>query len=274
MISLAQAAFIFRTGGIEPAEQLVAASLSAEQEKALLVSAGPWRLVDASDVGVPRVASLKYRTALVPDGGAFPPGAVAPFPVGPDEHGAYAADNLDVVWWPINRLFWTNSARAKVLIGFHGGGTFGMEGVLFHPKSALQNWSALVMTLIRGRSLTEGTRSILLSAHGLVQNTGMTWLHYGPPRSPAGFPPPVGVNLILGQWGTSPLQAEGVAAEFVLPCRPGHAQVFALDSTGARKAKVPVTESRQYGGRATFEISAAYQTLWYEIEINPPRRRR
>ena len=126
------------------------------------------------------------------------------------------------------------------------------------------------MTLVHGRSFTEGARSILLSAHGLVQNTGMSWLYYDT-RAPAGFPPPAGVNLILGQWGNGPVQSEGVDAYFVLPYRPNRVRVFALDSTGARKAEIPVVEAF---GRSRFEISAAYQTLWYEIEIDQPRRRR
>lgn len=270
MISLAQSALIFRRGGVEPARQLVAASLSADREKELLVSAGSWRLVDASDVGMSRVAALKYRTALIPEGGAFPVDAVAPFPIPLNPVTGYHADNGQITWDPARRLLLVDSARTKGLIGYPSEQFIASLGnVGFQPKSSLQGWFTLFMTLVRGRSFYEGARSILLSTHGLVQNTGMTWLYYDS-RTPAGFPPPAGANLILGQWGTGPVQAEGVEAAFVLPCRPNRVRVFALDSTGARKAQVPVTE---VSGRSRFEISAAYQTLWYEIEIDEPRRR-
>lgn len=270
MISLAQAALIFRAGGVEPARQLMAVSLPAQREKELLVSAGSWRLVDASDVGMPRLAALQYRTALVPEGGSFPEGALAPFPIPGSSATGYAADTGEISWNPAGRLLLVNSGRTKGLIGYSGGQSFDLGSVVFRPSASLQGWVALFMTLVRGRSFTDGARSILLSAHGLVQNTGMTWLHYDS-RTPAGFPPPAGVNLLLGQWGHGPVQAEGVGAEFVLRYRPNRVRVFALDSTGARKAQVPVVEM---SGWSRFEISPAYQTLWYEIEIEPRGRRR
>ncbi|MFB3903164.1 MAG: carbohydrate binding domain-containing protein [Acidobacteriota bacterium] len=270
MISLAQAALIFRTGGVSPAKQLVAASLPAGREKELLVSAGSWRLVDASDLDLPRLAALQYRTALIPEGGSLPPGAVAPFPLPANTDGGYAADTGEIVWNPASRLLVVSSARTKGLIGYPAPGqTYSLGEVAFEPKSSLQGWFTLFMTLIGGGSFTEDARSILLAAHGLVQNTGMSWQYYES-RTPAGFPPPAGVNLILGHWGYSPVQAEGVQAEFVVPYRPGRVRVFALDSAGARKTEIPVIE---VSGRSQFEISPAYQTLWYEIEIRPRRRR-
>jgi len=270
MISLAQAALIFRAGGINPAKQLVAASLPAEREKELLVSAGSWRLVDASDVGMSRLAALKYRTALVPEGGTMPAGAVDPSAVPANAVTGYPADTGEIVWDPAGRLLVVSSARTKGLIGYPQQYYHYVLGeVGFEPKASLQGWFTLFMTLIRGRSFTEGARSILLSAHGLVQNTGMTWQYFDS-RTLAGFPPPAGVNLILGSWGNGPVQAEGVEAAFVLPYRPNRVRVFALDSTGARKTEIPVTES---SGHSRFEISAVYQTLWYEIEIEPRGRR-
>ncbi len=269
MISLAQAALIFRAGGIEPAKQLVAASLPADREKELLVSAGSWRLVDASDVGMSRLAALQNRTAIIPEGGGLPDGAVAPFPIPANTDTGYSADTGEINWNPARRLLLVNAARTKGMIGYPGEQSYNLGTVVFLPKASLQGWFTLFMTLVRGRSFTEGARSILLSAHGLVQNTGMSWLYYDT-RAPAGFPPPAGVNLILGNWGMSPVQAEGVDGAFVLPYRPNRVRVYALDSTGARKAEIPVLEA---SGRSRFEISAAYQTLWYEIEIEQRGRR-
>lgn len=270
MISLAQAALIFRAGGLEPAKQLVAASLPADLEKQLLVSAGSWRLVDASDLGMSRLAALQYRTAIVPEGGTVPAGAVAPFPIPVNTAVGYGADTGEIRWNPFNRYLFVNSARSKGMVGYFSQySVYGLGYITFQPKASLQGWCTLFMTLVRGRSLDEGARSILLSAHGLVQNTGMNWLYYDS-RAPAGFPPPADVNLILGQWGNGPVQAEGVDAYFVLPYRPTHVRVFALDSTGARKAEVPVAD---LSGRSRFEISPAYQTLWYEIEIETKGRR-
>ncbi len=104
---------------------------------------------------------------------------------------------------------------------------------------------------------------MLLCAQGMSWNTGMTYLLY-PSRAAAGFPPPSGVDITLGSWGTAPVLSEGIGCEIFLPYPAARVKVFALDERGDRKGEVPVGDA---GGKAAFQIGESYQTLWYEIEI-------
>jgi hypothetical protein len=244
--------------------------MNKQDEVRLLPAVGSWRLLDAEHVGMPHPAGLLHRVSIVAEGGVTPAGAIDPSGIQVPSDRHFVSDTGELDWDPVSAVFKVNSSRTKGLIGYVTGRTYDLGGVIFRPQSSLQNWVAVSMTLLQGESLATGARKILVSAHGLVQNTGLVWAYY-PSNALAGFPPPADVNLTLTGWGAAPVQAEGVQCEFVLPYSPRQVTVFALDAAGERKSAIPVSEE---AGGARFQISSAARTLWYEVSVRPAPRPR
>jgi hypothetical protein len=243
------AANMFRRADVQAAKRLMGVSMGREKELDLLPSAGSWRLVDGADVGMPAGLSFESRIVLATEGVQLPAEALPPVyihPPGP----RYLSDTNELDWDFGTRTLRIDTPR------------------IFRPTRSLQNWAAISLTLTQGLDLVSNARRMLLCAQGMSWNTGMTYLLY-PSRAPAGFPPPSGVDVTLGSWGTGPVLSEGIGCTVVLPYAGARVKVFALDERGDRKAAVPVFEE---AGKAAFVIGEEYQTLWYEIEIGRDTR--
>jgi len=260
------AANIFRRGDVRAAKRLMGVSMGREKELDLLPSAGSWRLVDGADVGMPAELSFESRIVLATEGVQLPAEALPPVyihPPGP----RYLSDTDELYWDFGTRTLRIDTPRTKSIVGYAVGKVFDLSGILFRPTSSLQNWAAISLTVTQGPDVSNARR-MLLCAQGMSWNTGMTYLLY-PSRAPAAFPPPSGVDVTLGSWGTAPVLSEGIGCEIVLPHAAARVKVYALDERGDRKAAVPVSAE---AGKAAFIIGEAYQTLWYEIEIGRDTR--
>jgi hypothetical protein len=254
MTSLVQASHIFRRSDVSPAQQLATVEMTIEDEIRLIPTVSSWRLVDAEHVEMPLSAGLLHRTALISIPG----------------DNNFLSDTGEVRWNTTAGILEVNTDKTKGILGYVQGKTFDLGGFILRPVSSLQDWMGVFLSEAGGSTPHPEIKKYLLSAHGLVQNSGMTWRHY-PSGLPAGFPPPAEVQLNLSDWGTGPVQVEGVSCEVTLPFAASQVEVFSLNNTGARKSSVPVTNT---SGSAKFEISAVYQTLWYEISIQQPISKR
>lgn len=150
-------------------------------------------------------------------------------------------------------IFTADSPYSKAIVGFLGGRSAESGGLLVQMGETPRNFAALTLTALDGQS-SERSHSLLLTAVGSVENTGMKW---NSDRTSVG-----------DQWGTGPVLAEGIPATITLRTVMTIATVYALDATGKRLGKI---DSKLSGGALTFAIAPANKTLWYEIEMGLKR---
>ncbi len=255
-------ALIFRRGDVSPASTLVTVPLTRNTEIEALPSLQQWSLIDAQQAGMPRRASLSYRTAIVTEGSLNPAGAVSPGSVVVG-NGNYLSDTNELNWNTTSGVFKIDSARTKGVIGFGSGTVYNLSGVSIKPVSSMQNYMSVILSLISGSSIAIGAEKILVTATGFAGNTGTDYRLY-PSGAPAGTPPAPDVNINCGSFGAAPVLAEGIAAEIVIPYPYLNVKAYSLDETGARKTSMPVASE---SGNAKIAINDTMKSLNYEIEI-------
>jgi hypothetical protein len=159
-----------------------------------------------------------------------------------------------------------DTAKTKFIYGFIGNKTYYLSGVTVTPGNSIANgFSAIALTALDGDSFSSAQK-ILITALGTQYNTNAQYYQY--PDTLISFPPAMGINVTLkNQWGTSPTIVEGIPATVILPCPYSSTSVWALDTTGARKAAISITNNN---GFASVSIDPAYQTLWYEVSVSHP----
>jgi hypothetical protein len=145
-------------------------------------------------------------------------------------------------------VFTADSPYTKIMAGFLGGQSASLSGWLVEVSAMPRNFAVLTLTAVDDKPI-EQSKSLLLTAVGSVENTGMQWN--------------AARNSIGDRWGTGPTLAEGVPASVAVHTLALSATVYALDSTGRRGNKL---DSKLVGSTLTFAISPADRTLWYEIE--------
>jgi hypothetical protein len=268
MMSFIPAANMFRRGDISPGAHLVRVTMGTAVEKRLLMQVGEkWRLVDAEHVDMNYRTPLLYRCAIVPEG-VPDPGGLEPGDITVPADFNHVSEGGEVHWNGKSKVLTIDSPRTKVVLGYSMGKKYDLGGFIFRPKSATQDWASIVATVLRGATLTSGAENILITAHGVVGNTGMTYRTY-PDNEPTTYPPPADVNITIprskpSDWGSSPVIAEGIECEFVVPYDFDSVEVYSLDGYGNRLTSLPIQNKR---GKAKFVINDTYRTLWYEVEI-------
>ncbi len=266
--SLPHAALIFRRGDVRAARRTVAVPLRESDELAGLSGAAPFKLVDASTVGVPGRAALVHRIALAVGGDKVPSDALDAADARGTDTREMRSDTGEVVWSASNGTMVVDTDRTKVVAGRCTGKNFDLEGIMIRPRAAIQGWAVISMSLLEGETLARGAEKILLTACGFSSNTGLACRRY-PSGESAGFPPAAGVNITYPEPGKAPTVTEGIAAGIRIPYPASQVRVLALDAAGAPKSAVPVTAER---GGAAFTIDAAQRTIWYQVEIIPAVR--
>ena len=268
MASMISAALAFHRGDIAPATGTVVVPIGWETEINELLSTWAWWLVDGSKVGENPKASLIHKVRIAVEGQSVPPGSIAPGTTNVSGN-IMTSDTGEIVWDLSNSsagYVRVNTPKTKFLYGFIGGRTHYLSGVTITPGSTLMNgFSTIAVTALDGASIASAQK-ILITALGTQYNTGAQFYQY--PNTPITFPPSMEINLTLrNQWGTSPTNVEGIPATVILPCAYTNTSVWALDTSGARKTSLAVTNN---GGFASFTIDPTYQTLWYEVQVNHP----
>lgn len=264
MMGYIPAAYLFRRGDVEEAENLVAVSIDREREIDVLKSTEGWRMVNAGHEGVTEEMTLLHRTAIVPGGVDSPEKYLRPEEVSVPSGEKLVSDTGQISWNMDDGILRVNTEDSKVLLGNVIGRRFTFGGVVMKPKSAIQDWAAITMTLLRGKNIENRAKKILITANGAVANREMNWRSF-PEYEPLDFPPPKGENITLANWGKSPTLAEGIVCEFSVPYPAENVEVYALDGNGRRMESIPVFG---VGENSIFEASSEYETTWYEVEIS------
>jgi hypothetical protein len=142
-----------------------------------------------------------------------------------------------------------DTPRSKGLIGAKLKQSFDASGVGLQLLSAQHDNGVLLATLIEGDSFS-GKGRILVTALGNEENSGQRWLD--------------AAHTSIGRnWGSSPVQAEGITARVTLPVPASRVSAWSLDERGNRRTALPVTG----GKNAVIETGPKYKALWYELEV-------
>lgn len=266
MASMIPAALAFYRGDIKSAINTVVIPIGWEDEINELLSTWAWWLVDGAKAGENPKTSLIHKVRIATEGQSIPPGSISPGTTNPTGN-IMVSDTGEITWDVSNTnagYVKVDTPRTKLVYGFQNGRTYYLSGVTITPGTTLLNgFSAIGVTGLDGDSISEAQR-ILITALGSQYNTNAQFYEY--PNTLITFPPSMGINLTLrNQWGTSPVNVEGIPATIILPCNYGDTDVWSLDTTGARKTQVPVSNN---GGFASFTIDPTYQTLWYEVIVS------
>lgn len=262
------AAMAFRRGDFSPASQLVTVPVSRSDEVEQLLTSSSWKLVNASTAGEDARAPLVHAVRQLIQGQTAPGGALGPGVSGP--YGAdIAADSGQLHWLTggVGGLVTGDSPRSQFVAGFMNGRTVALGCMTVSAVSGLLagDYAMLSLSSHDGLPLT-ATASALLTLLGTQRNTGSTYYQY--PNTPISFPPSKGINVTLrNQWGTGPVQVEGVSATVTLAYAPSDVQVYALLPDGSRGTALPITN---VGGQAQVQLGAAYSTLFYEVAVSRP----
>ena len=152
--------------------------------------------------------------------------------------------------------YWTvNTKNTKLFTGFPKGRTIDLGEIKLDIGKTRLDWAtiSLVSQNATGFGELNESANILLTATGLVENKDMV------------IEKTSETKIKLTDWGTAPIQAEGISATIKLPSSAEKTKCFALDSRGDRKQEIPIKKLED--GTCEIAISAKYRTIWYEIII-------
>lgn len=250
MAFLPAAALLFHRNDMGLATEELRLKIFADSVAQLMSKNGQDISAEWESAGIRSMDSITHRLSV-----SFLTGKQPERPARTDEHGVTdftspPKSKGPIEWHPEadKSLFLADSPYSKIMVGFMGGQNVSIGGWSAHLEESARNFAALTLTSLDGKAIERST-SMLLTAVGSVENTGMKW---NATRTSIG-----------DKWGTDPTMAEGVSGQISISTLASAALVHALDGTGKRSGKV---DSKLENGVLTFSIGPAYKTLWYEIE--------
>jgi len=270
-VNFGQAAWLFRSGAIEPARERIELPVRREDR----LRAGRERRNSAiaaflgSLAGLDAAVCFKHACGLRPDAETEWPDAARQVAAAP-----YASDTGQLLYDPQARRLLIRTARAAAILGYiDGAASAGPIGFQRAPET--RNFVALVVTALDDKPLEESAR-ILVSLPGatlrsqpgsdpprpqqLVNYPGSTdWFTLEPdsPNKPSG-------NLNAG---SAPVWMERVEGVLGLRTRAARLVVYPLDGAGRRQEPLGETWVRREGDAFRIHLQADGQPLtpWYEI---------
>jgi hypothetical protein len=245
---LPAAAMMFLRGDLAPAPEETRLDIPEKSVVQMLARNGPDIGAAWNEVGGVWPDALRGRVSVAfrsDEKGAL---KLAPRPL--------KSDTKPAVTWrgagTDRAVFTADSPRSKAAVGLLGGQTVELSGWTVKHSGDAPTFAAVALTAMDDRD-TARSRSLLLTAVGRVENTGMRWN--------------ADRNSVGNQWGTGPTLAEGVPAAITLRTQTRTATVHALDAIGKRRS---VVDARLADGILSFTIGPEHKTLWYEIETDAP----
>jgi len=233
---LPAAALMFRRGDLEPARATARLSIPAPQAEEL--TAENVSINDAwKKAGLATSNMLTHRLEVQFTGGG-------------ELRAQIDGDaKSPLVWNAEAGLYTVDAPRVKAVVGRCTRRTTALDGAEFNVQANPRNFAALTLNAADGQPLASSKRLLFVAA-GNVENTGMGWN--------------ADHTSVGNRWGRAPTVCEGIAASVRLSTAGKTVRVHALDGSGARTKEVP---AKLADGRLSFDTSARFQTLWYEIVV-------
>ncbi len=156
--------------------------------------------------------------------------------------------------------YWTvNTPNTKVFTGYPKGRTISLGSVTLAIGRTRLDWATVSLVSRHATGFGESPgrpASILLAATGVSGNEGAVIERLSD------------TDITFRDrkaWGDGAVLVEGVPATVTLPSNPDRTKCFALGPDGSRKGEVSV--GKVDGDGAKILIGPAYETVWYEIEV-------
>jgi hypothetical protein len=195
--------------------------------------------------GAARTAPLRGKVYVRLEDSVFPATTRASF----DNANNFVSDTQQIQWDKKRSVWTVNTPRSKAAIGFWGGNKVLLgEWRLSMPRTE-NNFAAFALSSMDGQEITS-SKKLLLTTAGRAENINMGWN--------------LQRNSVGNNWGSGPTEVEGLTADIEIVSDIPNLQVWALDTTGARRVLVP---SRYQNGVLRFSASPDWRTLWYEIGV-------
>ncbi|HEX8832858.1 MAG TPA: carbohydrate binding domain-containing protein, partial [Abditibacteriaceae bacterium] len=256
MVTAPAAALLFRRAGTGPSEgdlMLAENATTLKLPRAMLwdevasLGDGPtatpiiktWR-----DAGASRSAPLEGKVYSLFGNGVFPVASRSEIRT----EKVWNSDTQQVRWDTFGSIYAVNAPRSKVAIGQVGGRKIDLDELQLTVEPSQSNFAAFSLSSLDGKPVVD-SRSILLVAAGKAENVGMGW---NADRSSVGT-----------QWGSGPVQVEGIGSAVQLVTTAKRSRVWALDVTGQQRSEVA---SELKNGVLSFRIAPGLRTLWYQID--------
>ncbi len=276
LVTLPAVAAMFLRGDVTKGSNQVLVSLGEETQRYILRKTGNPYSIQAGAVGIPNIMALQQKMGLDTEAEALDVNSNKSLWQYPKDAqtsiiGSTVTTDTGELHWDLTEtgrgVITVNTERSKALIGYCGGRTVNLSGVVISPGDTRQDgWAAITLTMIEGRNFDQSGR-ILLTATGYFENKGMASVDLGASK------------VTVEQWGQGPPMVEGISAIVELPVASERVVAYALDEAGNRRGALPVaadissmSSQNTYDGtarHAVVKIGPEYRTLWYEIEILP-----
>jgi hypothetical protein len=249
LVTMPFGALAFRRGDVAPGREEVTIGATLAEEKqwqAVGYSKRPmWAYCPAGEKGFTWRDAISHRLCLSLEAGSFPKPVSTQLSSVTSDTGqlSYDATNRDAC------VLTVNAPRAKAVIGFGAGKKFELGELVVKPGPTMQaGFSVITASVVKGASFRESGASILLTATGHVENTGMVWN--------------AEKTSIADRWGKGPVLCEGVPAAVVFPS--GSIRAWALDGRGQRTQEIAVERTDR---GECLRLGPQYRTLWYEVVV-------
>lgn len=248
-------AALFLRADVRPAQRLVCAALTREQELDAMRQVWAWGLPDGRFAGINGRAVTMHRIATALNPSQIPSGALRPQEV-TVSNALRVSDTGELTWnrTQVGRCFFTVATRmSKAAIGYIGGRRLdlGDKFTLEVKDAPLNGFGVVALTVLQEKPVWRA----LVIAVSTAENTGWNLRDLGENR------------ITLGaQWGSSPTRVSVPTALLTLPYPARRVKAWALDESGARAREVsPTPQGRE---RALLELNPKFRTVWYEVEVS------
>ncbi len=138
-----------------------------------------------------------------------------------------------------------NVPAVRMAMGTIGGEIIQLGDCSIEVTNGPKHWAAVAVTSLDGEEISKSKR-ILITITGNAENTGMVWNEER--------------TTLEDRRGTAPVTVESIHATITLP---GSAKVHALDTNGAIRNEIPVTEN---DGKLVMNLGGKHETLWFAVE--------
>jgi hypothetical protein len=253
LVTMPFGALAFRRGDVAAAHEETAIGVTRDDERQWLTGSlkkagGFWSFRIANRKGASWRDAFTHRICLALGSDRLPPFAPRDLQRAQSDTGQLVCDMTD----PAGGVLTVNAPRAKAVIGFGAGRSFALGDLTVKPGPTRQHgFSVITASAVRGADFHSPGASLLVTATGYAENTGMGWN--------------ADKTSVGNRWGQGPVLCEGIPFDLVL--QPRAIRAWALDERGRRAGEVPVTVTP---AGSLLRLGPQYRTLWYEVAIEKP----
>jgi hypothetical protein len=272
-VLLAQAAWLFRSGALQPGKTAIDLPVPAELRLRALREKQNWNTarVLTESSGIDLAKAFVHRVRMVKDGAAAPAAAK---PMAP-----YQADTGELTYDPDARLYLIRASQAAGVFGYPGNRSITAGPMEVQLAENARGYASILLTALDARPLSD-SHHLLLSTPGYTTRT-QTGSNPPVPQRIVNYPgttnwwtlePDPGSQRPSGDInrGASPVWMERVESSIRITTSAKAIRVYPLSGTGARLAPLSSSDVQPVKGGFQLHLQSAGQALspWFEILVD------